>query len=185
MTDPMADPIAFRRLMGRWPTGVAVVTTRAEGRDHGLTVNALLSVSLHPPTLLVSLGNDADSTPVVERSGRFAASFLSAAQRAISERFAQTAPSAEKFRNLTVDRTPAGLAVLPGIGRPRRVPRPRGGSPARPPSRARGGGVGRPRDRLRAAPVPSEWLCRGRRPGPPSTASPTIVRSPRDAARHA
>ena len=114
MSAPAVDPIAFRRLMARWPTGVAVVTTRSEGADHGLTVNALLSVSLSPPTLLISLGAEADSTPAVERSGRFAASFLSSGQRALSERFARTLPSSEKFRDLAVDRTPAGLAVLPG-----------------------------------------------------------------------
>ncbi|MGD0718627.1 MAG: flavin reductase, partial [Thermoplasmata archaeon] len=47
--------VAFRRLMGRWPTGVAIVTTREGEQDYGLTVNGLLSVSLHPPSLLVSL----------------------------------------------------------------------------------------------------------------------------------
>lgn len=114
MTAARDEALAFRRLMGRWPTGVAIVTARSEGRDYGLTVNALLSVSLSPPTLLVSLGNEADSTPVVERSGRYAVSFLTASQRAISERFAQTTSPEEKFRDLPVDRTPGGLAVLPG-----------------------------------------------------------------------
>ncbi len=111
---PSVEPALFRRMMGRWPTGVAVVTAREHGTDHGLTVNALLSVSLDPPTVLASLGVDADSTPVVERTGRFAASFLSADQRALSERFARTVPSEEKYRGLAVDRTPGGLAVLPG-----------------------------------------------------------------------
>jgi flavin reductase (DIM6/NTAB) family NADH-FMN oxidoreductase RutF len=114
MSAPGVDPAAFRRLMARWPTGVAVVTTRSDGVDHGLTVNALLSVSLSPPTLLISLGAEADSTPAVERSGRFAASFLASGQRALSERFARTIPSAEKFRDLSVERTPSGLVVLPG-----------------------------------------------------------------------
>ena len=114
MSEPGTDPMAFRRLMGRWPTGVAVVTARADGRDHGLTVNALLSVSLRPPTLLVSLGNEADTTPVVERSGRFAVSFLASAQRSVSERFALTLPPEEKFVGQALDRTPEGLAVLPG-----------------------------------------------------------------------
>ncbi len=112
------EALAFRHLMARWPTGVAVVTAREAGRDHGLTVNALLSLTLAPPTILVSLSVDADTTPIVERSGRFAASFLSAAQRPISERFARTLPSAEKFRDLALDRSPGGLALLPGaVGR--------------------------------------------------------------------
>jgi flavin reductase (DIM6/NTAB) family NADH-FMN oxidoreductase RutF len=114
MSAAAVDPTAFRRLMGRWPTGVAVITARDGESDHGMTVNALLSVSLGPPTILVSLGQEADSTPVVERSGMFAASFLAAGQRAISERFARALPSSEKFRDLAVDRSPAGLALIPG-----------------------------------------------------------------------
>ncbi|MCI4357608.1 MAG: flavin reductase family protein [Thermoplasmata archaeon] len=114
MTEAGIDPAGFRRLMARWPTGVAIVTTRDGPHDHGLTVNSLLSVSLHPPTLLLSLGVEADSTPAVERSGRFAASFLALGQRSLSERFARTVPSAEKFRDLPVDRSPSGLALVPG-----------------------------------------------------------------------
>ncbi|HEV2519744.1 MAG TPA: flavin reductase family protein [Thermoplasmata archaeon] len=114
MSGPGVDPATFRQLMARWPTGVAVVTTRSDSVDHGLTVNALLSVSLQPPSLLVSLGTEADSTPAVERAGRFAVSFLSAGQRPISERFARTVPPEEKFRDLPMDRTPSGLAILPG-----------------------------------------------------------------------
>ncbi len=108
------DPSAFRACMARWATGVAVVTAHADGRDAGLTVNALFSVSLRPPTLLVSLSLDADTTPVIEASGRFGASFLSAAQRAVSERFARPIPAAEKFRDLPVRRGDGGVPLLDG-----------------------------------------------------------------------
>jgi flavin reductase (DIM6/NTAB) family NADH-FMN oxidoreductase RutF len=108
------DPAAFRTLMSRWATGVSVVTAHAEGRDAGLTVNALLSVSLKPPALLVSLSNDVDTLPLLERSGRFGVSFLSADQRALSERFALTLPSDEKFEGVPVHRAPGGSALLDG-----------------------------------------------------------------------
>jgi flavin reductase (DIM6/NTAB) family NADH-FMN oxidoreductase RutF len=114
MSAAAVDATTFRRLMARWPTGVAVLTARDGPVDHGMTVNALFSVSLTPPTILVSLGKEADSTPVVERTGAFAASFLAAGQRAISERFARTVPSSEKFRDLVVERSPSGLALIPG-----------------------------------------------------------------------
>jgi 3-hydroxy-9,10-secoandrosta-1,3,5(10)-triene-9,17-dione monooxygenase reductase component len=109
---PVADPARFRALMGRWATGVSVVTARGRAHDAGLTVNALLSVSLRPPSVLVSLGHDVDTLPVIEESGHFGASFLAADQRPVSERFALTIPSAEKFAGLAVHRGPAGSPLL-------------------------------------------------------------------------
>ncbi len=104
---PPVDAAGFRRAMARWPTGVAVLTTHDEGVDSGLTVNAFLSVTLAPPRVLVSLGHEAESTPRVERAGRFAVHFLAASQRAVSERFALAIPTEEKF---------AGLSTRPGLG---------------------------------------------------------------------
>jgi 4-hydroxyphenylacetate 3-hydroxylase, reductase component len=100
--------------MGRWATGVSVLTAHHAGADAGLTVNALLSVSLGPPSLLVSLSSDADTLSVVERSGHFGVSFLSAEQRSLSERFAQTLPATEKFAGLAIHRGPHGSALLDG-----------------------------------------------------------------------
>ena len=108
------DSAEFRALMARWPTGVSVVTARDGTADAGLTVNAFLSVSLHPPSVLVSLTLDADTTPVIERTGLFAVNFLAADQRALSERFARTVPSAEKFAGLPVHRGATGVALLEG-----------------------------------------------------------------------
>ena len=111
---PPIDGPTFRRFLARWATGVSVVTARELDTDGGLTVNALFSVSLAPPSLLISLTRDADTTPLIERSGRFAVSFLSADQRELSVRFAQELPPAEKFRGLAFHRGPAGLALLDG-----------------------------------------------------------------------
>lgn len=113
-TEPSDPGAEFRRLMARWATGVAVVTSRSPDGDVGLTVNALLSVTLEPPTLLVSLSEGADTTPVVVAQGIFAASFLSAAQRALSERFAAPTAPAEKFAGLSVHRGVTGAALLDG-----------------------------------------------------------------------
>lgn len=110
---PLDGP-AFRRLMGRWATGVSVVTAREQDVDVGMTVNALLSVSLAPPSLLISLTREADTTPRIERSGRFAVNVLASDQRALSVRFAQEIPPAEKFRGLAFHRGPSGLALLDG-----------------------------------------------------------------------
>ncbi len=111
---PAVETAAFRAVMGRWATGVSVLTSRDGSEDAGLTVNALLSVSLEPPSLLVSLQRDVDTLPVLRRSSVFAVSFLSAGQRALSERFARPVPSAEKFRGLAFHRGRTGAALLDG-----------------------------------------------------------------------
>jgi flavin reductase (DIM6/NTAB) family NADH-FMN oxidoreductase RutF len=116
---PAPEPTAserdrFRGLMSRWATGVSVVTAHDASGDAGLTVNALLSVSLTPPSVLVSLSNDADTLPILERSGYFGACFLAANQRSLSERFALQRPSVEKFRDVAIHRGPNGTPLLEG-----------------------------------------------------------------------
>jgi len=108
------DRTAFRTFMGRWPTGVSVVTARDGPVDAGLTVNAFLSISLTPPSVLVSLTLDADTTPVIERTSLFAVNFLAADQRALSERFSRPSPPGEKFAGLAVHRGRTGVALLDG-----------------------------------------------------------------------
>jgi flavin reductase (DIM6/NTAB) family NADH-FMN oxidoreductase RutF len=114
MGSPPVDPAGFREWMARWPTGVCVVTAHDAGGDAGLTVNAFLSVSVRPPTVLVSLERGVDTLPVVERSRAFAVNLLAADQRALSERFARAVPSAEKFAGLPVHRGSTGAALLDG-----------------------------------------------------------------------
>jgi flavin reductase (DIM6/NTAB) family NADH-FMN oxidoreductase RutF len=109
---PAPEPGHFRSAMGRWATGVSVVTAHADGADAGLTVNALLSVSLEPPSLLVSLQRDVDTLPVLRRSGTFAVGILAASQRALSDRFARPVPSREKFEGLRVHRGSTGAPLL-------------------------------------------------------------------------
>lgn len=111
---PPVDAAVFRDLMSRFATGVTVVTARHMDRDVGMTVNAFLSVSLEPPTVLVSLNRNADTTPVVQRSGRFGLTVLSSAQRHLSDLFASRIPSYEKFQGVPFHRGPLGHAWLDG-----------------------------------------------------------------------
>jgi len=84
------DPVTMRHTMGRFATGVAVVTTSgSDGTPHGMTVNSLTSVSLDPPLLLVCLTIGARSTDAVTGSGRFAVNILSARQEQLALRFAK------------------------------------------------------------------------------------------------
>ncbi len=108
------DPDLFRQTIARWASGVAIVTGRDGSFDVGMTVNSVISVALRPPTLLVSLSESADSTPIIERAKVFGVSVLTAAQRPVSERFARAIPSTEKFGGLPVHRGTTGVALLDG-----------------------------------------------------------------------
>jgi flavin reductase len=58
-TPAEVDVGLFRRAVGRFATGVCVVSTVVDGRDHAMTANAFMSVSLEP--LLVCVGVERDS----------------------------------------------------------------------------------------------------------------------------
>ena len=80
----------FRRACALFPTGVAVLTTRAlDGTPHGLTVNAFCSLSLNPPLVLVAVDRASRLLEVFEKSGHFAINFLALAQRDLSVRFSE------------------------------------------------------------------------------------------------
>jgi 3-hydroxy-9,10-secoandrosta-1,3,5(10)-triene-9,17-dione monooxygenase reductase component len=73
-----------------------------------------VSVSLRPPTVLISLTHEADTTPVLLRTKRFVVNLLAADQRALSERFAQAIPATDKFASLPLHRRGSGPARLEG-----------------------------------------------------------------------
>ncbi|MCG5214364.1 flavin reductase family protein [Streptosporangium sp. KLBMP 9127] len=79
---------AFTEAMAQLAAGVAVVTVREDRDDVGATVSSLMSVSLDPPLLVVSLASDGYPCEVLLRRDRWAATLLSAGQKAIASRFA-------------------------------------------------------------------------------------------------
>jgi flavin reductase len=78
----------FRQALGRFATGVTVITTDADGELHGMTANAFTSVSLVPPLVLVCVERDARMHALLGRRGAFSANILSAQQQALSVWFA-------------------------------------------------------------------------------------------------
>lgn len=77
----------FRQVMGRFATGVTVVTTVDKETVHGMTANGFLSVSLRPPLVLVSLGR-CRMAEMLPRSGRYGVSVLSHEQQHFAAHFA-------------------------------------------------------------------------------------------------
>lgn len=82
------DPREFRNTMGRFATGVTIITTEHNGSIHGMTANAFLSVSLEPPLVLISIDNRAKLHQMLPNCGRYGVSFLAAGQEALSNHFA-------------------------------------------------------------------------------------------------
>ncbi len=83
------DPIAYRRVVGRFATGVTVVTTLADGYQHGLTCNSFTSVSLDPVLALFCAEKAARFHDAVLGSGAWAVSVLAEGQAELSRRFAE------------------------------------------------------------------------------------------------
>jgi flavin reductase ActVB len=72
--------LPFREAMGHLACGVVMVTSWVDGKPWGLTISACCSVSMDPPTLLVSLGEHTVSARSIEETGRFGVSILSERQ---------------------------------------------------------------------------------------------------------
>ena len=78
----------FRRAMGRFATGVTVITTRVGDELHGMTANAFTSVSLNPVLILVCVDKSADTHDILAQAGTFAVNILGREQEAISRALA-------------------------------------------------------------------------------------------------
>ena len=100
----------FRNSLGRFATGVTVVTALQNGKVHGMTANAFVSVSLNPPLVLVSLDNRSRMHRILPAVGRFGISVLTEDQKALSDHFAGRPIGEAHFR--FIDR--AGTALLDG-----------------------------------------------------------------------
>jgi len=88
-TDGLVTPDEFRAALGRFATGVTVITVEtAEGAVHGMTANAFCSVSLRPPLVLVCVDHLAETYLHLRERGQFGVSVLKADQDALSEFFA-------------------------------------------------------------------------------------------------
>ncbi len=108
------DPDLFRAVLGRFATGVTIVTTRDEdGRDHGMTVSAFSSISLSPPLVMVCIANDATMAPVIRHAETFAVNVLCASQESYSRRFAGKLD--DRFTDIGVTRGTLGNVVLDGV----------------------------------------------------------------------
>jgi flavin reductase len=80
----------LRDVMRRFPAPIAVVTTRDDDERYGLTVGSLVSLSLDPPLVGVSIGKESSSHEPIRRAQGFAVSLLSEAQEREARHFARS-----------------------------------------------------------------------------------------------
>lgn len=89
------EPRTYRDLIGHFATGVTVITTAHDGLYHGMTANAVTSVSLDPVLLLVCVAKDATCHEQIRTAGHFAVNILRAEQENLSNLFARKGPPEE------------------------------------------------------------------------------------------
>ena len=105
------DPDSFRAVLGRFASGVTVVTARdGGGRDAGMTVSAFCSLSLDPPLVLVCIARDASLHPLLAEGTPVAVNILAAGQEALSRRF--SGPDPNRFEGVGFARGRTGVALL-------------------------------------------------------------------------
>jgi flavin reductase (DIM6/NTAB) family NADH-FMN oxidoreductase RutF len=80
----------LREVMRRFPAPVAVVTAEVDSERFGLTVGSLVSLSLEPPLVGISIGKDSSSHEPIRRAGGWAASLLGGGQTRIAQHFARS-----------------------------------------------------------------------------------------------
>ena len=107
------DPSQFRQLLGRFATGVTILTTKtAEGRPLGMTANSLSSVSLHPPLISVCVDREAAMHEVILQAPEFVVNVLAGPQEALARRFSDK--HEDRFDGIGYHLSPEGLILLDG-----------------------------------------------------------------------
>lgn len=107
------DSAELRGVLGRFATGVAIITTRdCAGNPVGLTVNSFSSVSLDPPLVLWSLRHQSASLEVFRAFDHWAVHILAADQVKLSQQFARY--SSDRFRGVSHSRSAKNVPLIAG-----------------------------------------------------------------------
>ena len=109
------DSEQLRRAMRAWTTGVTVVTAKYKDQQYGMTVNSFTSISLEPPLVSVALRRLTHTHDLVEKSGEFAVTILSADQKELSDRFAgKLTDIKDRFDGLPTETLALDIPLLKG-----------------------------------------------------------------------
>jgi flavin reductase (DIM6/NTAB) family NADH-FMN oxidoreductase RutF len=104
----------FRSVLGRFASGVTVVTTRgADETDQGMTVSAFCSVSLEPPLVLICIEKNASVHRALTASDRFVVNILAVNQEQLARRFSII--DINRFEGVGYSRSQHGIAILDDV----------------------------------------------------------------------
>jgi flavin reductase (DIM6/NTAB) family NADH-FMN oxidoreductase RutF len=107
------DPAQFRQLLGRFATGVTILTVVApDGRPIGMTANSLSSVSLRPPLISLCIDREAEMHDVIIQAEQFVVNVLASTQETLARRFAEK--HVDRFDGVGYHLSPDGLILLDG-----------------------------------------------------------------------
>lgn len=107
------DPDRFRSALGRFASGVTVLTMRdADGKDHGMTATAFSSLSLDPPLVLVCVDRGASMAGPLGQATHFAVNLLARGQEELSRRFAEK--DVDRFSGVATVRGREDVPLLDG-----------------------------------------------------------------------
>ena len=108
----MNNANAFRQCLGKFATGVTIVTCAdAGGNPCGITANSFSSVSLDPPLILWNIAKVSNSLDAYMEADHFAINVLSNTQQALSSHFARSDHT--RFENIEYTLSPDGAPLLP------------------------------------------------------------------------
>jgi flavin reductase (DIM6/NTAB) family NADH-FMN oxidoreductase RutF len=107
------DPDLFRSVLGRFSTGVTIMTARDDTSDHGMTVSAFASLSLEPPLILMCVAHDATMAPVITKATDFVVNILSDSQEALSRRFSSKLD--DRFAGIGFTRGERDIVILDDV----------------------------------------------------------------------
>lgn len=109
----LAERDHMRRAMGRFASGVTIITTHYEGSDYGLTASAVSALSLDPPMLLLCVNTSSNTQRAIEASGVFAVNILRETQSEMARHFATS--RSDKFDAMRVSYGALGVPLLDGM----------------------------------------------------------------------
>ena len=112
--EAMAAARQFRDVLGRFASGVTVVTSMSNGDPVGMTAQSFSSVSLNPPLVLFIPAKTSRAWPAIQRSGKFCVNFLAHGQEELSNTMASR--GVDKFADVSWTPAPeTGSPLLEGI----------------------------------------------------------------------
>lgn len=109
---PPVSPDELRQALRQFASGVTIVTTQHEGIRYGITVSAFASVTLDPPTVMVSINRASQLANMIQEAQAFAVHILAEDQEELSQRFSAPIDADEKFGNLPVAEGVNGIPIL-------------------------------------------------------------------------